>query len=159
MKIGDIIFVKNKGWIFDRVRSVIDSDFDHIAVCVSGTHLVEATPTRGVAKEKISKYDSVTHSVCRLKHGYKGHIKSLVSYCESKVGKRYDVLQLISLYILILLGIKRTIAPIDIREAFVCSELIGQGAYSAGIELIEGVEVDRLTPGDIYESDKLEKVI
>lgn len=159
MRRGDLIFVKNRGWLFDRVRRVLKSEFDHIAICCSDTHLVEATPTRGVAKEKISKYDSATHSVCRLKDEYRGNLNIMVSYCESKVGKKYDLLQVISLYILIILGIKRTIDPLDIMEAFVCSELIGQGAERADIIFAEGVAIDRLTPADIYNSDKLEKLI
>ena len=156
---GDLIFIRNKGWLFDRVRKTLGSEFDHVAICISDTALVEATPTRGVAREDIHKYDSATHCVCRLKDEYRDNLNIMISYCESKVGKKYDLIQVISLYILIILGIKRTVDPIDIGDAFVCSELISQGAESAGIIFADGVAIDRLTPADIYSSDKLEKLI
>ena len=158
MRKGDLIFVKNKGWLFDRVRKVTNSDFDHIAICVSDKYLIEATPTRGVAREKISKYAMDEYEACRLKDEYRDNVNSMVSYCESKLGKKYDLLQVLSLYILIILGIGRTVDPLDVREAFVCSELIGQGAEEAGIIFAEDVAIDRLTPADIYNSDKLEKI-
>lgn len=159
MKKGDLIFVRNNGWLFNRIRQVTNSEFDHLALCISDSHLIEATPTRGVARAFITKYDSTTHSVCRFNDEYKSNIDTLVSYCESKLGRKYDLLQVISLYILILLGIKTSTNPLDIREAFVCSELVGQGAEEAGIIFADGVATDRLTPGDIYNSDKLEKII
>jgi len=159
MKAGDLIFVKNNGWIFKRIRDVLDSEYDHIAICVSDKYLVEATPTRGVAREDITKYDSAIHSVCRLRDEYKSNISKMVSYCESKIGSNYDLLQLISLYILIILGVRRNIDPLDVREAFVCSELVGQGAEEAGIIFVDGVATDRLTPEDIYNSEKLEKIL
>ena len=159
MRKGDLIFVKNKGWLFDRVRKITESEFDHIAIFVSEDEIIEATPTRGVARVNVGKYDQVTHSVCRIKDEHRGELNKMVSYCIDKIGRKYDLLQAISIYILIILGIKRTVNPLDIRNAFVCSELIGQAAEEAGVIFKDGVAIDRLTPADIYNSEKLVKIL
>jgi hypothetical protein len=58
---------------------------------------------------------------------------------------------------MIALRIKRELDPIDIKNAFVCSELVSQAGEYAGVKFMAGA-TDRVTPADIVSSGLLYEV-
>ena len=155
---GDIILVRNKGMLFDRIRSAMNSEYDHVGIMITENTLIDATPTTGVSVRSLEVFNGLDIQIYRLKDQYKPSIDKMIEYCLDKVGSRYDIIQTICLYFLMILGIKKTLNPIDIGNAFVCSELIAQAATFSGFNFDESMATDRITPADIARSDKVLKV-
>jgi len=154
---GDLIFVKNKGFLFDKIRNILNSDTDHVGIMLTDNTLIDAT-LAGVKIRPLTVFDGLEYCVYRLKPEYAHHIDEMLNYCTSKLGCGYDFIQIISLYFLILLGIKKTLNPIDIGNAFVCSELIAQSAECAGFSFQDEMATDRITPLELQQSEKVFKV-
>lgn len=150
---GDILVVKNKGWLFDKIRTMIQADFDHVALYVTDNLIVEATPTAGVKIVDASKYTGQEKKVLELLPG--NDKERLIEFALMKVGTGYDWLNLIALYLQVAFSIQRD--SLDIPNAFLCVELLADGAEYAGFSFKEGVDKDRLTPADIISSDKVKE--
>lgn len=155
---GDIILVRNKGMLFDKIRNAMNSEYDHVGIMITENTLIDATPTTGVAVRSLEVFDGLDTQTYRLRNMYRPNIDKMVEYCLDKVGSKYDIIQTICLYFLMILGIKKTLNPIDIGNAFVCSELIAQAATFSGFNFDESMATDRITPADIARSDKVLKV-
>ena len=155
---GDLIFVKNKGFLFDKIRKLLNCEYDHIGIMLTDNTLIDATPFKGVAVRSLKEFYNCNVAFYRLKEDYRKHIEDMLSYCSSNVGCKYDLLQIISLYFLIIFNIKKTFDPLDIARAFVCSELIAQAAEFSGFKFNSYIATDRLTPTDIQYSEVLERV-
>ena len=155
---GDIILVRNKGMLFDKIRNAMNSEYDHVGIMITENTLIDATPTTGVAVRSLEVFDGLDTQTYRLRNMYRPNIDKMVEYCLDKVASKYDIIQTICLYFLMILGIKKTLNPIDIGNAFVCSELIAQAATFSGFNFDESMATDRITPADIARSDKVLKV-
>jgi len=155
---GDIILARNKGMLFDKIREAMGSEYDHVGIMITENTLIDATPTSGVAVRSLEVFNGLDVQAYRLKDEYSPNIDKMVEYCLDKVGSKYDILQTICLYFLMILGIKKTLNPIDVGNAFVCSELIAQAAVYSGFNFDESMAIDRITPADIAGSDKVIKV-
>jgi uncharacterized protein YycO len=157
-KTGDLIFVKNKGWLFDCIRGTLGSEYDHVGMLYVGDTImvIDATPLSGVSFRSIADFRNCDRKIMRLKAPYQKHIDKMIEYCKKNVGKKYDVLQAVCLYIMLLLKIKRKVEPVDIENAFVCSELISQAAEYSGFSFAKRkIATDRITPADLAKSGKL----
>lgn len=159
IKRGDLLFIKNKGFIFDKIRDVLGGDSDHVAMMLTDNLLVDATPLEGVAIRKLSVYNDVEVSFYRLKEPYQPYLEDMLNYCTANVGCKYDLIQTISLYFCLLFRVSKKINPIDIATAFVCSELIAQAAEKSGFSFNPDMATDRLTPVDIKNSVALERIL
>jgi len=160
-KTGDIIFVKNKGWLFNNIRDLTDSDFDHVGILSVGDTImvIDATPLAGVAMRPIECFRNNEYKVYRLKAPYQSFADKMIDYCENNMGRSYDFIQALCLYVMIAFKMKTTLDPVDIRNAFVCSELISQAAEYAGFYFVDNkIATDRITPADILYSNKLYEV-
>ena len=155
---GDIILVKNNGRLFDRIRQIMDTEYDHVAIALTDNSVIDATPTHGVAVRKLEVFNGLDTQVYRLKNQYRPNIDKMIDYCLDKVGSKYDILQIICLYFFIILGVKKTLNPLDVHNAFVCIELVAQAAESSGFSFDETMATDRITPAEIMVSDKVLKV-
>jgi hypothetical protein len=159
-KTGDLILVRNKGWIFSNIRKMTGSEFDHVGMLYVGdtTMVIDATPLSGVSIRGIEVFWNNFYRVYRFKSPYQPVVpEKMVEYCKSKVGSWYDIVQALCLYIMIALRIKRELDPIDMKNAFVCSELVSQAGEYAGVKFMVGA-TDRVTPADIVNSGLLYEV-
>lgn len=146
-----LLFVQNKGFLFKRIRKLINSDYDHVALIISDTELIEATPFKGVHIEKIEKYKNTYTRSFNLR--YKELEEPILKYIKSKIGKKYDLLHVLSLYFFILFNIDLKKSPIDLKNSFICSELIVESAEYAGFKFPDGLDTDRITPQDLLNSE------
>ena len=151
--IGDILLVRNGGCLFKRIRDLTNSEFDHAAIFIAEDKVIESIPVGVVIRDFSKVYKNSNYKICRLTD--QSRVPKMVEYCLSNLGKHYDFLQLLSLYILVGLRVKRTVEPIEFKNAFICTELISQAAEFAGFRFQDGVANDRITPQDIYSSNKV----
>lgn len=152
-KAGDIIFIVNKNFFFDYLRSIASASFDHVAMFVSQDRVIEAVPLGGVRVRDYKEFMDQDHRIGRINDQIR--VPKMVEYCLKQEGRKYDLLQAICVYFMVLFRIKRSLSPIEIGTAFVCTELIGQSANYAGFKFVDNIDSDRLLPDDIYNSDKV----
>ena len=53
---GNLLFVKNYTWLGNRIRSLTNSEFNHIGIFVDNNELVEATLFGGVVQSSLDKF-------------------------------------------------------------------------------------------------------
>jgi len=82
----------------------------------------------------------------------------MLVFLEDKLGKKYDFLQLLTLWVFLFFGISRRIEPIDNTHKWICSELIAESAYSAGIRFSDKIDPDCISPADIINSNKVRRI-
>jgi uncharacterized protein YycO len=160
---GDIILVKNYSFLGRQIRKVTGGNYNHVGMFISNNKLIEAMFS-GVKITDITGYEiaraegKLDFDIYRFKNISQHQIDTTTSFLLDQVGCKYDFLQLLSIFIFFVFHINRTIEPIDIRKAFICSELIAKALEIANIKISEEVDVDNITPFDIEYSEKLEKI-
>ena len=162
-KTGDLLLVKNYSFIGNMIRKILDSEYNHVGLFVTDDEVIEAT-FKGVYKTDISKFEELRDknklefNIYRFREITETQLILMIDYALGNVGMKYDFWQLITLYLFFLLHINRKIEPIDVCNAWICSELIGESAEHAGIRFQGNVDSDNITPKDIYTSLKVELI-
>jgi uncharacterized protein YycO len=162
---GDLIFVRNYNFIASAIRVVTKGEVNHVAMFKSDREIIEAkfggvavTPYNVfVNDEKLGKLD---YAIYGWKEGAVSEeaIDGMIAFMERQIGRKYDFLQLLSIAFFLLFKISLKIEPIDIRQAWLCSELVAEAAYPYGIQFDAKVDPDNMSPQDIMTSDVLEKI-
>jgi len=162
---GCVLAVKNKGWLSWLIRKIIKCDYNHVGVFVDDERVVEST-FRGVyitpfevfkkRKENGEIYDYAVFEVIGVSEEQK---EKVAQYVLNEVGGGYDLVQLFNIGLFMFLNIARIVEPIDIRHAWVCSELVAEAYESVGIRFIEDVDPDLITPADIVCSKLVRRII
>lgn len=152
--IGDIIFVQGRGWISKQIMAVTKCEYSHVAMAISDEMLIEANPRKGVCIRPISKYDKCKKKIMRLKDQTK--VPKMIQFCESKLDGGYDFINALRLVLKFIFRSKRTLSDLDIKEAFICSELLASAAEFSGFCFSENIHDLNITTADILKSEKLE---
>jgi len=163
MKQGNLILVRNYDPVSKIIRKVLKCEYNHVGYFIEDEVIVEAN-FKGVEKVNYSNYfnrklnKKVDYDIYRIQNITEDQIKIMSEFISSKIGQKYDIVQFISIFLMLVLHITRRVEPIELGSRWICSELIAEGAYKAGIEFKEDVDPDNTTPYDIFSSDIIEKV-
>jgi len=163
----NIILVKSNNFIGKQIRKITDSKYNHIGIFIKENKIIESSFTKGVIITSFDKYkeqaknNKLSFDIYKFKKPILEKEWSIArDYLLKQVGNKYDIMQVISLFIFFMLHINRkNVEPIDIEKAFICSELIGKACDKINIKFTEEVDLDNLTPKDIETSDIIEKII
>lgn len=140
--------------IFQRNR------WNHVAWFINSEEVVEAG-FKKVRRRLASKYNTWAYNtrVRKIKDGLikKDDLEKAIKEAESRVGLGYDWLQAITMGILYLFG-KTDVSPIDLRNKFICSELIAEPLESSHFYIVDNVPVRNIFPRHFDDSIKLEDV-
>lgn len=155
---GDLLFAANNSFIGREIRNFTNCPYNHIGIFSDSGYIVEAKFS-GVEETALSEFVK-SRDAGKLEFNIfefteeisEEQIEVMVRFCEMEIGTSYDWLQFLSLAFMFLFKITRRIEPFDERHAWLCSELIGEAAYTADIEFIEDVDPDNITPADIINS-------
>ncbi|MBN1467738.1 MAG: hypothetical protein JW924_03350 [Fusobacteriaceae bacterium] len=160
---GDILAVKHYSWMGSRIRKATNCDYNHVAMFIDDEWIVEAT-FAGVKKTNIDDYikrqkqNKLSLSIFRINDLTEKQLNLMCLFLEDQIGTKYDFIQLIVLWVFLVLGISRRLEPIDNSHKWICSELIAESAYNAGIRFSEKVDPDCTSPADILYSKKVKKL-
>lgn len=163
IKRGDILVVRNIGWLSKAIRVLTKGYYNHVGVFISETELVEAT-FKEVAVSPLAKFvDMYNNRQCefaiyRPKNATPDQIDMIVDFAEAQVGRKYDFAQLLSIGLFICFKVGRKHEPIDLRKYWICTELVGEAYESAGIRLDDKIDSDSLSATEITNSKHLERV-
>jgi len=160
---GDLILVKHRSLLGRLIRKITKSNFNHVGIFIDDDRVIEAkfsgvVVTPFATLQRAKRRDILDFEVYRIKNVKKEQIEIMVNFIGSQVGRKYDFVQFFSLGLMLLFHITRRVEPIDIRRRWICSELVAEGAYLAGIRFHENIDPDNITPEDIASSSLVERV-
>lgn len=153
--IGDVVLTTGDGCPSWVIRTVTQSPFSHAAICTRPDLLIEAQPT-GITRALVSMTCSPSIqslAVLRLKPGISRDESfglSVADFAESFYGREYSVGGAIT-------------SPFpgkgpDSGSALFCSQLVVEAYRSVGVELLPGLEPNKVVPGDLIRSEVLQNV-
>jgi uncharacterized protein YycO len=154
---GDIIVIQSQTWIGRLIRWITQSWASHVAVFVGDGLLFEARPSRA-GYVSIMRYATLSYfwRVYRLKTTQEKK-DQFVKCLVRKEGRKYDFLQIIYLFILSLLGLRRLVSIKTSHNRSICSEVIFEALNEAGIEWKDWKQ-SNLVPGDFEKWHLLERI-
>ena len=164
MQKGDIVLVRNTGWLSTAIRYLTKGYYNHTGMFISSDEIIEATFKKVEINALSILIDmSVTNkcefSVYRPINLTQEQIDIMVDFAEAQVGDKYDFVQLICIGLFILFHIGRKHQPLDARKAWICTELIGEAFLAAGIKLDDKIDPDALSPAEIANSKHLQRIL
>ena len=170
LKLGDVLVMTSviKDEVGETIRWGTGGDFSHVALYVGGGYIVEAVWT-GVRKIHWSEsgYPGNYHVVA-LRHidSQNLELDKVIAFANSKVGLKYDYPFMFFAGIAILLSriginIRRFRNYFDLKDSYICAELIGDAYFETiQVRLIKK-EINRsqYEPNDfIKNSELLERI-
>jgi len=156
---GTLILVRNKGIVSYLIRKLTNSYWNHVGIIENEDTVIESTFGRGVARTDLidflndSKAKKLEFALYKIKDITEEQADTMVKFISQRVGHKYDFFQFISLFFMLILKITRRSEPMDYTSKWLCSELIAECAYQAGIKFHKNIDPDNITPGDIASSD------
>lgn len=144
MEAGDLVFVSEYGPISRLIRFFDKGRFNHVAIAVDSTRILEAEYS---TKVRIIENPYTDFEVVSLKLGANSRIEE---FSQLNVGKRYDFWEVLRIWIRIMFGISYFNKFNDSKEV-VCSELAGD--YLEFVELAKKGE-ELLGPNELYTDVK-----
>ncbi|MHA1304500.1 MAG: YiiX/YebB-like N1pC/P60 family cysteine hydrolase [Candidatus Heimdallarchaeaceae archaeon] len=162
--IGKLLFVKNNSLIGSWIRRVTNSEYNHVGIFVSKDNIIESRFV-GVEETPFSRFKllkeqkKLDYKIYRIKPEFQKYVDKIIFFVRMQLGKKYDFIQMLALYIFLLFRIKRTIEPIEYGERWLCSELIAEAFEYSGLKIYKEIDSDQITPGDLLRSDFIEEDI
>jgi len=151
--IGDILLVSSNDIIARLIQYFTKGHYNHVAFMISDTELIEAT-YHGVLLTKLSKYkNKCDYKISSVKNVSLSDRYTMYSFVHCQLGMKYDFIQILSIFFCLLFNIKRNFKPLELKKAFICSELIAEAYDIVGIKFASNVHKDLITPSDIEKSE------
>jgi len=157
---GDIILFRGKSFISRGIRFFTKSKWNHAALALDGSYLMEST-SAGVEKNSIIKLLKKSEAFCILRDSdlAVSDVELIKSKAYSLLYENYDFLQLISMapyFALRAIGINAPFLVFNSRTKMICSELCYVSYLAAGIKL--GNKAKLVSPESLYKSPLFEVV-
>lgn len=149
---GDVFVVHGKHLISRIIRIVTDSYWNHATMYVGNGKYIEAN-NKGVEIKTLEEYKDKTFEIYRHIKISKQQQQKIIEHAQSEIGKGYDVLQLIQLFLYVLFGIRGNARQIGTKNKYVCSELVAESYASVGLPIYKGYHATQISPGDFPQSE------
>lgn len=159
-EIGDVILEHGLyGGIFEMlVKKYSKASWTHSAVVVSETEMIDSTEN-GVTIRKIPEYDPDNIGVFRYPRLTKEQKESIVVAAKSHIGKKYDWLQIVGLFIRLRFNKTFKFLFGKGKEAMICFELTAVIFEEAVIQLFNlSKSSDFVLGNDFVKYSRLERV-
>lgn len=144
MQAGDLIFVRQKGVIADIITAVDIGEFDHVAIAVNETDIIEAQYN---TKVHIIPNPYLNYEVVAL---HLGNRAKMAEFSKLYLGKKYDFTELVRILVRKELHVN-WLDQFNNGKEVICSELAGDYLEYVGIAP-KGEEL--LAPNELYNNVK-----
>ena len=150
-RLGDYGVVKTSGWLGFIIRIGTMSRWNHAFIYIGDGKIVEANP-KGVEVQPIH-YDLIAWN--NHEDMTDAQRSRIVQCALSHVGKGYSFLT-IALIVLRILGVKilansKFLLKAAEKDGYICSELVSECYFDAGLNLIPSKPDYATVPGDLAE--------
>jgi uncharacterized protein YycO len=150
---GDVIFSTERATESFFIRTATRSPYSHAAIYIGHAQYAEAVGL-GVRVRAVSTFVKERVKVIRLKPDAVADAEGAAASAANNV---LDYLHSPNWTKGALLSIFRN-AKVEERRSLFCSHLVGKAFADAGVNVIDGREPLKATPGDLAESKKFEEV-
>lgn len=144
MEAGDLVFVREKGIIPSIIRFFDKGKFNHVAIAIDDTHILEAEYNTRV---RIIENPYTDIEVVPLKIKDKSKVKR---FAAMNIGKKYDFGEIVRIWLRLVFGWS-WFSKFNTPKEVVCSELAGDFLQYVGIAP-KGSEL--LAPNELYREIK-----
>lgn len=142
MQTGDVVFVRDKGLLNDLITSVDKGQFDHVALFVSETEIIEANYD---IKVEIDKFSYPNYEIISLNLNEEQQAKVL-ELSKKYIGKKYDFMEILDIFLRKEFNLT-FLEKLNNESEVICSELVADILEGIGI-LEKGAEL--LAPNELY---------
>jgi len=160
---GHILLLRTNTFVGKQIREMTDSYYNHVGMFISEKEIIEASML-GVKITPFSKFEELKskgkldYGIYKVKGVTNEQLEIMIDFLTEKLGFTYDFIQFISLLFFFIFKWNRKKEPVDVPNAFICSELMSGALDKAGLQFSENVDKDCITPGDIENSKILERI-
>ncbi|MBO8161170.1 MAG: hypothetical protein H0Z24_05990 [Thermosipho sp. (in: Bacteria)] len=158
LKVGDIVFIKPKGFISTLIAKLTKSEYSHVAIIYSTNNppsILDAT-WEGTKIRPLSYYDDRGYDIYRLKEELNNFDEFLIrNWILNNIDVKYDYIQLVSFLNRIIFHVNKIFNNPD---KFVCSEMVDRLYKHLGIDLVPQYKDGNVTPEDLKNSPLLIKI-
>jgi hypothetical protein len=144
VKAGDLIFVAETGFIPDLIRDFDHGPFDHVAIVVSDTQIIEAQYGHKVGLKDFH-YDEDEYAIISLDLTDE-EIARVPEFDKKYEGEDYNFEEIISIVIRLLFGLEH-FDLLDDKDEVICSQLAAYFAQNFG-KAEKGTEL--LAPNQLF---------
>ena len=149
---GDVFVVHGRHLISRIIRIVTDSPWNHATMYLGKGKYIEAN-NKGVEIKSVEEYKDKTFEIYRHAKISKKQQQTIIEHAHSEVGKGYDVLQLLQLFLYFLFGVRGNAREIGTRNKYICSELVAESYARAGLSVYKNYHATQMSPGDFPQSE------
>ena len=150
----DIVSTYDNSIISKLIRYISKSTVSHTAIMYDEKFVIESwiSGVRIISIEDLKKRCNFYVSRCELTDLQS---KIITTYLQNKYKSKYDLLQLLTIALHKIFGIK----ILNNHQKYICSELVWEAYTQIGMEIAPQVdESDDVTPKDLIESQNLKIV-
>lgn len=155
LQVGDIILYKGNGFLSKAVKFFTKSEYSHVSMVISDTHLIEANWYK---KSNIIefKYDETEMEIYRVKDLTIEQQIVILQRVYKYIDKYYDYAQIIG-HLIESFGLSIS-HHLNSDKKLICSELIDRAYADINIDLVESRKTGDVTPNDIAKSELLNRI-
>lgn len=139
-----ILLFQGTGWISKAIRWQTRSSVNHAAIQLPNGEIIEAWEGSGVQRKTLKSTEGI--QAFTVDGMTAEQWTQAIDLAVTQVGKKYD-------YWGVLTFISRRKAPSN--DKWFCSELVFEALQHAGINLLERIEANEVSPGHLLLSPKL----
>lgn len=153
--IGDVVFFKRTNSFISRViANITNSDYTHVGLIVAYdemTGVATIIESNRFIETRITRIQlNESHMVYSTGSKPKEQTDRILKYAYSKIGMKYDYMQVVGLFLSLLFKGYRC-AWFNSTNKLICSELIDISYLSSGVKRVDMINIGNITPQELIE--------
>jgi len=160
--IGNLVFFKQTNSFISRlIAKVTKSEFTHVGLIVGHdetTGVLTIIESNRFIRTRVARLQlNERHVIYTIGEQPKEVVDKIVKFAYKNLGKRYDYLQLLGLFISLSFERKRNIY-FNSKNKLICSELVDLAYYTSGVKRNTNKNLGNITPQELFEVYNLKEL-
>ncbi|UUV46975.1 permuted papain-like amidase [Bacillus phage vB_BanS-Thrax5] len=153
--IGNLVFFKQtNSFISKLIAKVTKSEFTHVGLIVGhdeSTGVLTIIESNRFIRTRVARLQlDERHVIYTTGNQPQEVVDKIVKFAYKNLGKRYDYLQLLGLFISLSFERKRNIY-FNSKNKLICSELVDLAYYTSGVKRKTNQNLGNITPQELFE--------
>lgn len=153
--IGNLVFFKQTNSFISRlIAKVTKSEFTHVGLIVGHdetTGVLTIIESNRFIRTRVARLQlNERHVIYTIGEQPQEVVDKIVKFAYKNLGKRYDYLQLLGLFISLSCEGKRNIY-FNSKNKLICSELVDLAYYTSGVKRKTNENLGNITPQELFE--------
>lgn len=153
--IGNLVFFKQTNSFISRlIAKVTKSEFTHVGLIVGHdetTGVLTIIESNRFIRTRVARLQlNERHVIYTIGEQPQEVVDKIVKFAYKNLGKRYDYLQLLGLFISLSCERQRNIY-FNSKNKLICSELVDLAYYTSGVKRKTNENLGNITPQELFE--------